>query len=269
MLVVLYTVLIGVLVGTHVSCWGMYKDAPHEGFAVPKFLRSVVLAALIAPGVSALLGVRPVNVSSAVLLFGMVYAGERLILEPWKTFFRHEDQSKYAIPMQLAVFGRVVSSGPLRVLLGCVYCAILLGGILLVAKLYPVSHLSPIVLAVTLGAAGGWVSAFGGAWKDAPIEGFQIFKFFRSPAISAFYAFLLYNLGASPIQGLLGGIGFTVATTETWKTFFFPSSPRGKFAGKPILYPDMLRRRQYFVPLYAGICVLVVVGFVLAFRLDR
>ena len=35
-------------------------------------------------------------------------------------------------------------------------------------------------------------------------------------------------------------------------------------AGKPILFPDMLRRRQYFVPLYAAIWVLVLTGFWLA-----
>jgi hypothetical protein len=49
-------------------------------------------------------------------------------------------------------------------------------------------------------------------------------------------------------------------TTETWKTFFYPSVPRGKFAGKPILFPEMLRKRRYFVPLYGGIWVLVLVG---------
>ena len=30
--------------------------------------------------------------------------------------------------------------------------------------------------------------------------------------------------------------GFTVATLETYKTFFFPTKPRGKFANKPILF---------------------------------
>ena len=183
--VVVCTMLIGVLVGTHVSCWGMYKDAPHEGFTWPKFLRSIVLAALIVPAVSALFKVPPVSAASAVILFGAVYASERLILEAWKTFFRNQDQSKYAIPMQLAVFGKPVQSGSTRVLLGCVYLAILLGGIVLVSRAYPVSSLPPLLLAVTLGAGGGWVSAFGGAWKDAPIEGFETLKFFRSPAIAA------------------------------------------------------------------------------------
>jgi len=51
--------------------------------------------------------------------------------------------------------------------------------------------------------------------------------------------------------------GFTVASIETYKTFFFPHKPRGKFAGKPILFPEHLERRKRFVPLYAGIWALV------------
>ena len=38
---------------------------------------------------------------------------------------------------------------------------------------------------VTVGGFFGWISAFGGAWKDAPIEGFETFKFFRSPGVAA------------------------------------------------------------------------------------
>ena len=51
---------------------------------------------------------------------------------------------------------------------------------------------------------------------------------------------------------MMAGLGFTIFTLETYKTFFFPSKPRGKFAGKPILFPDMLRRRQPFVAALRG-----------------
>jgi hypothetical protein len=51
---------------------------------------------------------------------------------------------------------------------------------------------------------------------------------------------------------MCASLGFTIATLETYKTFFFPSKPRGKFAGKPILYPDMLERRKPFAVLYAA-----------------
>ncbi len=257
----LTTILVGALAGAHASTWGMYKDAPHEGFTVPKYLRSLVLAAALAPFVATILEIYPGDSASLVILFGCVYAAERAVLESWKTFFREEDQSKYAIPMQLAVFGRVVKSRPVRVLFGFLYLGAIVGGLILVSGLRVPPATPRWLLAVTIGALGGWYSAFGGAWKDAPIEGFQIFKFFRSPLIAAGFAYLLYTLGATPAQGMFGAIGYTVATTETWKTFFFPSVPRGKFAGKPIRFPEMLRKRQYFVPLYVAIWILVLAGF--------
>jgi hypothetical protein len=255
------TILIGALAGAHASTWGMYKDAPHEGFTVAKYLRSLGLAAILAPFVATLLDIFPVDAGSAVILFGCVYASERAVLESWKTFFREEDQSKYAIPMQLAVFGRTVKSRPVRILFGVLYLGAIGGGLVLVSRLRVPPAAPRLLLAATIGALGGWFSAFGGAWKDAPIEGFQILKFFRSPLIAALFAYLLYTIGATPAQGMFGAIGYTVATTETWKTFFFPSVPRGKFAGKPIRFPDLLRRRQYFVPLYVGIWILVLLGF--------
>jgi len=58
-----------------------------------------------------------------VLMFGAAYAVERFIIETWKTFFRLEDQSKYTIPMQLAVLGRPVRSVVVRWVLGALYFA--------------------------------------------------------------------------------------------------------------------------------------------------
>ncbi|HEV8148910.1 MAG TPA: hypothetical protein VGP61_01865 [Gemmatimonadales bacterium] len=260
----LWTVLIGVAVGAHTSTWGMYKDAPHEGFTLPKYLRSLLLAAVIAPLVARVFGIAPTDAASAVILFGCIYAMERASLEAWKTFFRAEDQSKYAIPMQLAVFGRMVESRGARACFGALYLGAIVGGLALLSSYHPAPGTSPLFLALTIGALGGWSSAFGGAWKDAPIEGFQLLKFFRSPLLAAGFAYLLFRLGATPAQGTVGAIGYTVATTETYKTFFFPSQPRGKFAGKPVRFPEWLERRKRFVPLYVAVWGLVLLGFGLA-----
>jgi hypothetical protein len=112
-----------------------------------------------------------------------------------------------------------------------------------------------------VGGVGGWISAFGGAFKDAPIEGFETLKFFRSPALATAWAYLLAHIAQGYVTIALAAIGFTVATIETYKTFFFPSKPRGKFAGKPILFPEILRWRLRFVPLYAAIWLLLLVGW--------
>ena len=63
----------------------------------------------------------------------------------------------------------------------------------------------------------------------------------------------------------LGALGYTIGTTETYKTFFFPSKPRGKFSGKKVLFPEMLKKRQYFIPLYVAIWVLVITTIIIAF----
>jgi len=258
--------LIGALAGLHTSTWGMYKDAPHEGFTLRTFVRSLILATMLAPIVAHLLKLVPENPATMLLLFGAVYAAERALTEAWKTFFRNESQSKYAIPMQVAVLGRPIESGWLRRALGTIYLGVIVAGLVALSSVDLPSGASPMFLALTVGGLGGWFSAVGGAWKDAPIEGFQPLKFLRSPLIAACFAWLLFHLGGTPVQVALAATGYTIATTETWKTFFFPKSPRGKFAGKPLLFPEMLRLRTRAVPAYVAIWALVLAGFAAAFR---
>jgi hypothetical protein len=256
------SLVIGLLSGVHAASWGMYKDAPHEGFEWRKFLRSIAGGAVIAPATAHLMRLDPTTAGGAVLLFGVAYVFERLVAEIYKTFFRESDQSKFAIPMQLAVLGKPVKSRALRVVLGVGYAAALLGLALVIQRyLKQAGPVSPVMVAL-VGSIGGWVSAFGGAWKDAPIEGFQPLKFLRSPLLAAGWALLLAQLSADLVVVALAAIGFTIATTESYKTFFFPSRPRGKFAGKPVRFPEILRTRNRVLPVYVGIWLLVLVMLV-------
>jgi hypothetical protein len=249
--------LIGLLSGVHAASWGMYKDAPHEGFERRKFLRSIVLGGAIGPVAAYLMRLDPTTASGAVLLFGVAYVLERLIAETYKTFLRQSDQSKYAIPMQLAVLGRPVESRTARVLLGLGYSAVLLGLVLLVYRYQQRSgQLSPLMIPLA-GSMGGWISALGGAWKDAPFEGFQPLKFLRSPLLAAGWTLLLAQLSGDIVVVALAATGYTIATTESYKTFLFPSRPRGKFAGKPVRFPEILRKRNRVVPVYLGIWLAV------------
>jgi len=263
--------LVGAAAGTHAATWGMYKDAPHEGFAWSTYLRSVLVGAGIAPLVRLALGIPLAGAAGIVLLFGGTYAVERMVHEVYKTFVRRENQAKYALPMALAVDGRVVRSHALRLVLGVVYVAavaVLFAAIRgferLTAPVRP--GVLPIVL---LGWAGGWVSALGSAWKGPPIEGFDLRKFFRIPVLALVYSVLLAGLTSDYLRISVAAAGFTVATAETYRTLFFPSTPRGKFAGKPVLFPEQLRRRHYFVPLYVGISLGVVAAAALAFGSPR
>jgi hypothetical protein len=125
----------------------------------------------------------------------------------------------------------------------------------------------PFWLALAIaGSLGGWFSAMGGAWKDAPIEGFDFFKFLRSPGIALFWAILLSRFTQNLLIIAIAAEGFTVATIETYKTFFFPDKPRGKWTGKPVHFPHMLVTRQRFRTVYFGIWAAVIVAFALAFR---
>jgi hypothetical protein len=167
--------------------------------------------------------------------------------------------------MQFAVFGRVVHSQSRRLIIGAIITAAVCGTFLAVhygARNLPLAGSAVVVFLVA--SISGWISAFLGAWKDAPVEGFQPLKFVRSPLWAGFWGLLVAHFTTSILVVMMAGLGYTIFTLETYKTFFFPSKPRGKFAGKPILFPDMLRRRQHFVPLYAGIWALVLIGFYLA-----
>jgi hypothetical protein len=262
--VALTPIAVGMIAGTHTSTWGMYKDAAHEGFTWRKYLRSVLISAAIAPLLVFGFGLPANSIGELLILFGVTYVLERAVSEFYKTFLRTEDQSKYFIPMQFAVKGRVVKSRRARLAVGVGVAAVAIALAIVVSLLQPDATRPSLLRFGIAGCLAGWFSAIGGAWKDAPIEGFETFKFFRSPAFATAYALLLSGFTDQLLLAALAGLGFTVATLETYKTFFFPSKPRGKFAGKPIRFPEMLTRRYWFVPVYASIWILVIAGFALS-----
>ena len=258
----LIVLAVGAFAGTHTATWGMYKDAPHEGFQ--RYPRSILVSTVVAPVAYALAGLEATRVADLVILFGVVYVVERALTEFYKVYWRDEDQSKYFIPMQFHVFGTVIYSRPRRLAVGIPHAAVIIGLLFFIRWMQQSSQAPFWLLVVSLGSIGGWVSAFGGAFKDAPIEGFEWLKFFRSPVVAAIYAFVLSMFTRDLVVIALAAEGFTVATLETYKTFFFPSKPRGKFAGKPVLFPRMLQVRRRFLPVYVLIWITVLSGFVLA-----
>lgn len=80
------------------------------------------------------------------------------------------------------------------------------------------------------------------------------------------YAVLVSLLTDDLVLITMAAEGFVIMTTETYKTFFFPSKPRGKFAGKPVIFPEWLRLRQRFVPLYVLIWLVVIGAYIVAAR---
>lgn len=261
--------IVGLAVGLHNATWGMYKDAPHEGFSWATYFRSVIAGAIFGPLVARFFDLDMTLLGNMLILFGATYSLERITMEVYKTFIRVEDQSKYFIPMQLSVFGKPVKSYGARLFFGFLYVMILLlisVGMYYLNEAHQAGRInwSPWLLLLPC-SVFGWVSAFGGAWKDAPLEGFETFKFFRSPGVAYFFAFIASLYTTNLLIITMCSIGFTIASIETYKTFFFLDRPRGKFQGKPISHPEMLTKRKRFVPLYIGIWIFVltcaIVGF--------
>ena len=188
------------------------------------------------------------SAASIVSFFGVVYVLERGAVELWKTFLRNEDQSKYFIPMQFAVFGNVVQSQSRRYIIGVIITTAVCGTFLVVHYGAPrLSLQDHIWMVFAIATISGWISAFLGAWKDAPVEGFQPLKFVAArsgqalgPAVGA--------LQLSILVVMMAGLAYDLHA-RAYKTFFFPSKPRGKFAASPFCsrtcFADVSRSSLY------------------------
>ena len=259
---------VGLIAGIHTATWGMYKDAPHEGFSGRKYARSIVLATVIAVviagGWDSIRGEPPTwwccsappTRSSAPLA------------EVYKTFLREEDQSKYFIPMQFSVFGQVVRSRSARLLAGAGYVAACLGVLILVIAIERASpNPTPLGTRARDRRPGRLDQRLRRRLEGRAQGGIPDPQVLPQPVHR-------HRVRAAPLpahrrpgaERARGRSGFTIATTETYKTFFFPSKPRGKFAGMPVLHPDMLRKRQPFIALYAAIWLVVIVAWIAAAR---
>ncbi|MEZ4399717.1 MAG: hypothetical protein R3B06_06845 [Kofleriaceae bacterium] len=251
--------LIGFLAGLHTCTWGMYKDAQHEGFSWPKYFRSAIVGAILGAGTHYFTQWPLADEPAARFVYwGLLYCLERAATEFWKYFIREEDQSKYFIPMQFGIMGVPMKDPRKRIPIGlavAAVCVALFFGLRALERKFP--DLPTWLLVVTVGSVFGWISAFGGAWKDAPVEGFETFKFFRSPGVAAAWAAICALFVREWTVLAIAAEGFTVAGIETYKTFVFPNKPRGKFAGKPITHPEYTTWRYKFIPLYFGIWALV------------
>jgi hypothetical protein len=230
-------VLLGGLTGLHAATWGAFKDTPFEGFRRRSFARSIVL------GVAAALALGRSHPHEATLvLVGLLYAGERLVTEWWKSFVREDSQAAYAIPMRLAIGGRPVDARVPRYAAGAIVAVLIVLSALFVRPLRPEEF--PVWAAVLAGSLGGWLTAVGGAWKDAPVEGFSGWKFLRSPAVATLWSAALAPLADNLWVLAVAAGGLSVLVIETYKTFLTGGRPPGKFAGKPVRFVQRAARQR-------------------------
>jgi hypothetical protein len=254
--------LVGLLTGLHAATWGAYKDSPFEGFKPTSFLRTVVLSLGTALTLALMTGLKHGNL---LVYVGVTYALERLITEWWKSIVREDDQSAYAIPMRLAIHGRTIDRRFHRYAAGVAVAGGLAAACWVAQEVQAAVPPLPIWTGLLIAGAGGWLTAVGGAWKDAPIEGFSGWKFLRSPAVSTAWGFVLIGFTHDWVTLTVAAAGWSVISIETYKTFLTGGRPPGKFDTKPARFAVAEVRevcRAVHIGLYAVLAAVAVAPLV-------
>lgn len=226
--------LVSLISGLYTSLWGAFKDSPYEGMKRRTFPRSVYFHAVIFCALYWL----PFFSSefrqlSLFQVFFAIMGLERFLAELYKGFFRSEDQSKYAVPSRITFFGRPVTSEPLR----------LLSGLVLVSGVFSLLFLSIRIVDFAVFAAvafsTGMLVSLGGAYKDAPFEGFAALKFFRSATVLAVCSpvFFYSNNPFSPVP--LGYLIFMNGGLERFLVEYYKTYVQRTMSGK--FRPDLPR----------------------------
>jgi hypothetical protein len=252
-----WAVPIAIVSGLYTCAWGAFKDGPFEGFRPHTFFRSMLFSVGIVVGLFAVPRLHADRLSPFQLFF-VVMGVERLATEIYKGCLRAaRDPARFAIPQQLMCFGRTIDRGGVREALGGAG----LGGIALV--LLVDAKIASMAAFIAVAATAGLVVAVGGAYKDAPFEGFQPLKFFRSPLVVTTIAPLVWRLGPQPLGLLLfmfGGIERLVV--EYYKSYVVRSVP-GKFrADLPTVRGPFLQHRHRLQYVATVIVVLLVVMYI-------
>ena len=216
---------VSVCSGLYTSAWGAYKDGPYESFKPLTFPRSILFSVLILFTIL----YTPLGVGEAFLelplfhVFLAIMGVERMVTEIYKACFRQGDQSIFLIPQQMTFFGRAVNSLILRILVG----------IILMAGVYYIVFWSQTVTHITGFSITGFLTGLficgGGAYKDAPFEGFSPTKFLRSAIVLALVSPLVYWLGPCRLGFLVFTFGgLERLLVEYYKSYIVKSVP-GKF----------------------------------------
>lgn len=244
--------------GLYTSLWGAFKDCPYEGFKPRTFPRSIWFHAVIFLPLWLLPPFRERFLAlGLVQTFFAVMGIERFLAEIYKGFFRTEDQVKYFVPSRITFFGRYVASDLLRYGAGAVIVAAVFAVLLVQVE---VERFWGYVAVAYL---AGLVVALGGAYKDAPFEGFKVLKFQRSAVVLAVCSPLFYLLAdpKAPVSlGLLVCIygGFERFAVEYYKTYI-QRNMSGKFRPDLPRIQEWIDRREPFH--YAALAIMAGVAF--------
>lgn len=225
---------VSIISGLYTSLWGAFKDSPFEDFKPRTFPRSIYFHIVIF-GVLYFTPIFQAEFSALglVQIFFLIMGLERFLAELYKGFFRTEDQAKYFVPSRITFFGKHVASDLLRYVVGTV----LVLGVFSVL-LVPAPVTTFWVFLATAYATGLLVS-LGGAYKDAPFEGFKPLKFQRSGVVLAVCSPLFYFLNDPLNPVSLGFLVYMNGGLERFVVEYYKTYIQRTMSGK--FRPDIER----------------------------
>jgi hypothetical protein len=226
-----------ILSGLYTCLWGAFKDSPYEGFKPKTFPRSIYFNVVILAALYLLPWTHDRILELGLFqLFFLVMGLERFLAEIYKGFFRSEDQTKYFVPSRITFFGHHVTSDLLRYLAGAVIVAVVFGVVWI-----DVTVERFLWFAVTAYGAGLLVS-LGGAYKDAPFEGFKPLKFQRSGVVLAVLSPLFYFLNDPETPICLGFLIYMNGGLERFAVEYYKTYIQRNMSGK--FRPDIERHQH-------------------------
>ena len=247
--------------GLYTSLWGAFKDSPYEGFKGKTFPRSIYFnLAIFLPIYFIPYFRNHFQQLGMVQIFFLVMGIERFLAELYKGFFRTEDQAKYFVPSRITFFGRFVTSDRLRYVAGIFLVTLVFALLLLQIR---IESFWGFVLVAYL---AGLLVALGGAYKDAPFEGFKFLKFQRSAGVLVLFSPLFYFLNDPEAPVVLGFLiymngGLERFVVEYYKTYI-QRNMSGKFSPSLQRIPEELERREKYhygaLAIIAGLAYLCV-----------
>jgi hypothetical protein len=251
------------LSGLYTSLWGAFKDSPFERFKPATFPRSIYFSIAI---FLALYFFPFFHTDLQALglfqLFFLVMGVERFLAELYKGFFRTEDQAKYFVPSRITFFGRHVASDALRYLVGAVLVLLVFASMTLQVRVVPFWGF------LLTAYATGLLVSLGGAYKDAPFEGFKPLKFQRSGAVLALLSPLFYWLNDPLTPVPLGFLIYMNGGLERFAIEYYKTYIQRNMSGK--FRPDLPRLHQFADTRekYHYMALAIIAGLVLLFLHD-
>ena len=232
-----FSLTVSIISGLYTSLWGAFKDCPYEGYKPKIFPRSIYFHVAILLPLYFVPHFRDnFYYLGLVQIFYLVMGLERFLAEIYKGFFRTEDQAKYFVPSRITFFGHHVASDLARYAVGSVIVAVVFAFLLIDIKIE--RFLGFLITAYCTGL----IVSLGGAYKDAPFEGFKWLKFQRSALVLAVLSPLFYFLNHPDYPVPLGFLIYMNGGLERFAVEYYKTYIQRNMSGK--FRPDLERIQQ-------------------------